>query len=273
MPLSPSEFEQIRKIVQESSGIVLDPGKQMMVEQKLKAVAEELGKGSPDAVAREVISSPRSSTSQSLVEALITPETGFFRDNRSFMALKEAVLPSLIEKRAATRTLNLWSAGCSSGQEPYSILMMMQENFPQLKGWTIRFIASDISTKVLSKAREGSYSQLEMNRGLPAPLLLKYFQKSGLQWQLKPALRSMVEFRDLNLVKPWPPLPSMDIIFMRNVLVYFQPDTKRKILEQVAGKMNKDGYLFMGLAEIPMTPDNRFQKFDYDRSGCFILRS
>ena len=149
----------------------------------------------------------------------------------------------------------------------------MQENFPQLKGWTIRFIASDISTKVLSKAREGSYSQLEMNRGLPAPLLLKYFQKSGLQWQLKPALRSMVEFRDLNLVKPWPPLPSMDIIFMRNVLVYFQPDTKRKILEQVAGKMNKDGYLFMGLAEIPMTPDNRFQKFDYDRSGCFVLRS
>jgi chemotaxis protein methyltransferase CheR len=272
MPMLQSDFDQIRKLVLERSGIVLDSGKQAMVEQKLGPVAKDKGYPDATAFAKEVIKNPLGGLSTMLIEEIATPETGFFRDNRAFKALKEAVLPQLLESRGNERTLNIWSGGCSTGQEPYSILMMLQDNFPQLKGWTIRFIATDISQKLLSRAREGVYSQLEMNRGLPAPMLLKYFQKQGLQWQVKPAIRSLIEFRELNLVKPWPPLPKMDIIFLRNVLVYFNPETKRGILDRIGQTLRPDGFMFMGMAEIPMTADNKFEKLDYERSGCFRLR-
>ncbi|MEE2960133.1 MAG: protein-glutamate O-methyltransferase CheR [Myxococcota bacterium] len=272
MPLTQSEYETIRKLVLNRSGIVLDTHKQAFTEQKLGPLAEEHGLTTLSDVVQKVASNPTGPLMQKVVEAITTPETGFFRDNRAFKALKEAVFPKLIEKRGMERALNIWSGACSTGQEPYSILMQIHENFPELKGWTIRFIATDISSKVLAQAKEGVFSQLEMNRGLPAPLLLKYFQKNGLQWQVKPVIRSLVDFRVLNLIEQWPPLPKMDIIFMRNVLVYFETETKRKILNKVADSLKPGGHLFLGMAEIPMTSENRFDKLEYERSGCFVLK-
>ena len=272
MPILQADFDQIRKLVLERSGIVLDSSKIAMVEQKMGPIAKDSGVADTSKLAQDILKNPSGSMATKLIEEIATPETGFFRDNRAFKALKQEVIPRIIEKRGVERTLNIWSGGCSTGQEPYSIVMMLQENFPQLKGWTIRFIATDISGKVLERARSGIYTQLEMNRGLPAPLLLKYFQKQGLQWQVKPAIRSLIEFREFNLVKNWPPLPKMDIIFLRNVLVYFQPETKRTVLDKVADTLRPDGFLFMGMAEIPMTRDNKFEKLDVERSGCFVLR-
>lgn len=272
MSLTQSEYETIRKLVLNRSGIVLDTHKQAFVEQKLGPLVQEQGLTTASEVAQKLASNPNDPMMQKVVEAITTPETGFFRDNRAFKALKEAVLPKLIEKCGMDRTLNIWSGGCSTGQEPYSILMLIHENFPELKGWTIRFIATDISSKSLAQAKEGVFGQLEMNRGLPAPLLLKYFHKTGLQWQVKPAIRSLVDFRALNLIEQWPALPKMDIIFLRNVLVYFQTETKRDILNKVADSLKPGGYLFMGMAEIPMTSENRFDKLEYERSGCFVLK-
>mgnify|MGYP006123080699 CR=1 FL=1 len=133
-------------------------------------------------------------------------------------------------------------------------------------------IATDISNQILSRAREGKFSQLEVNRGLPAPLLLKHFEKQGLVWQIKPLLRSSIEFRKLNLIDNWPPMPKMDVVFLRNVLIYFDVETKRKILGEVRKLLNPDGFLFLGAAEMPMSIDNAFERIDYPRSGCYKLR-
>ena len=150
--------------------------------------------------------------------------------------------------------------------------MLMRENFPQLQSWNVRFIATDISNQILNRAREGKFSQLEVNRGLPAPLLLKHFEKQGLEWQIKPQLRSSIEFRKLNLIDNWPPMPKMDVVFLRNVLIYFDVETKRRILGEVRKLLNPDGFLFLGAAEMPMSIDNAFERIDYPRSGCYKLR-
>ena len=272
MRLTNDEYSFIQELVEKRSGIVLDKGKQTFVEQQLNPLCEENGFQELSDLVRELKGSPHSRFHGHVIELVVTHETNFFRDMPAFKVLKEQVVPELLEKRQAERTLNIWSAGCSSGQEAYSVLLVLQENFPELRDWTVRFIATDISSKILKRAREGKYNQLEVNRGLPAPLLLKNFAKAGLEWQLRPELRSRVEFRELNLIDPWPPLPKMDLIFLRNVLVYFQSETKRGILANVAEQLRDDGFMFMGAAEIPMTADNVFKKIDVPRSGCFRKR-
>ncbi|PPR68424.1 MAG: Chemotaxis protein methyltransferase Cher2 [Alphaproteobacteria bacterium MarineAlpha3_Bin1] len=272
MRLTQNEYSFIQQLVEERSGIVLDNGKQTMVEQHLKPVCEENGIQELAALIHELKMSPHSRFHNLVVESVTTHETGFFRDMPAFKALKTEVLPGLLAKRQADRTLNLWSAGCSSGQEPYSVALLLQDNFPELRDWTVRFVATDISPKILKRAREGKYNQLEVNRGLPAPMLLKNFSKAGLEWQLRPEIRSRVEFRELNLIDPWPPFPKMDIIFLRNVLVYFQSEAKRAILAKIAEQLRPDGFMFMGTAEMPMTADNVFKKMDIPRAGCFRKR-
>ncbi len=207
-----------------------------------------------------------------VVEAITIHETSFFRDIHPFKCMKELVFPGLLERRAKQNSLNIWCAACSSGQEPYTVTLLLKENFPQLQSWNVRFIATDISNQILDRARNGKFSQLEVNRGLPAPLLLKHFEKHGLEWQLKPAIRSSLEFRKLNLIETWPPMPKMDVILLRNVLIYFDVETKRRILGQVRKLLHPDGYLFLGAAEMPMSIDNAFERIDFPRSGCYKLR-
>jgi chemotaxis protein methyltransferase CheR len=273
MALQQSDFDFVQKLVQQKAAIVLDNGKQYFVESRLTPLAQNTGHDSIEKLILALRQNPHNSRMvEQVVEAITIHETSFFRDVHPFKCMKEVVMPSLLEKRASQHTLNLWCAACSSGQEPYTVTMLLRENFPQLQSWNVRFIATDISNQILGRAREGKFSQLEVNRGLPAPLLLKHFEKQGLEWQIKPQLRSSIEFRKLNLIDNWPPMPKMDVVFLRNVLIYFDVETKRRILGEVRKLLNPDGFLFLGAAEMPMSIDNAFERIDYPRSGCYKLR-
>lgn len=199
-------------------------------------------------------------------------ETSFFRDFYPFEALKKVVLPQLLKKRRSSQTLNIWSAACSSGQEPYSIALLLRQYFPIFSTWKLRLIASDISEEMLSRARAACYSQLEVNRGLPPIFLKRYFHPVGEEWQLNDDIRAMVEFQQIDLTDEWLPLPSMDIIFMRNVLIYFDVPTKKAILEKVGRVLQPDGYLFLGIAETAVAFDNSFEAVKVDKAVCYRLR-
>jgi chemotaxis protein methyltransferase CheR len=198
-------------------------------------------------------------------------ETYFFRDVHPFDVLKKSVLPELIKKRESARQLNIWCAAASSGQEVYSIVMLLKENFPSLARWKINFVASDISKEMLDRCREGCYSQLEVNRGLAAPLLVKYFQKIGAHWQIKEELRRMVEWRQINLAENWDALAAPDIVFMRNVLIYFDLETRRNIFGRLSKSLKSDGYLFLGGAETPMGIDDSFKRVAVDKTSYYQI--
>ena len=165
-----------------------------------------------------------------------------------------------------------WCAACSTGQEPYSIAITWREHFAAQSSWKFEIHASDLATTILDRARLGQFNQLEVNRGLPAPILVKYFTKHGVEWHLKDEIRQLVQFRQLNLIENWPPLPMLDVIFLRNVLIYFDIETKRRISAKVRRQLRPDGYLFLGGAETPLGLDDSFERVDYERSGCYRLR-
>jgi chemotaxis protein methyltransferase CheR len=215
---------------------------------------------------------PLNGLQQKVVEAMTTNETSFFRDVQPFEMLKQMVVPELMKRRATERRLNVWCAASSTGQEPYSLAMMLRESFPSLGGWKVRISASDLSTEVLEKARRGRYSQLEVNRGLPAHLLVKYFQRQGVEWQIKDDIRNVIDYRQLNLIEPWPALPPMDVILIRNVLIYFDVETKRQILGKARRLLRPDGYLFLGGAETTLKLDDSFERVEFQRTGCYQLR-
>jgi len=207
-----------------------------------------------------------------VVEAMTTNETSFFRDFHPFEALRKSILPQIMIKRDSLKELNIWSAACSSGQEPYSIAMLLAEDLPGLAGWNIKLIASELSGQMLARAREGRYSQLEVNRGLPAKLLVKYFRQQGVDWQIAEELRRRVEFVAVNLAGYWPPLPPMDIILMRNVLIYFGVEMKKKILRKARQLLKQDGLLFLGGAETTFNLDDSFERVQFDRTICYRVR-
>ncbi len=269
MSLSEAEFSYVRDLVYRQAAIVLEKEKNYLVEARLSPLVRRHGFISMSELVAQMRSQPGNGLSWHVVEAMTTNETSFFRDIHPFELLKKNVLPELIQRRAAQRQISFWCAASSSGQEIYTILMLLRENFPQLQTWKINFIASDISKEMLDRCREGCYSQLEVNRGLPAPLLVKYFQKIGTQWQIKEDLRRMVDFRQMNLAQAWPALPSMDIIFMRNVLIYFDVETKKAILSRMKKVFKPDGYLFLGGAETTLNIDESFKRVQIDKTAYY----
>jgi chemotaxis protein methyltransferase CheR len=275
MPISAAEFEYVRALIRERAGIALEPGKEYLVESRLDPLARQEGFPTLTHFLASLKSSPLASgLHHKVVQAMTTNETSFFRDVRPFEVLKTLVLPELIAQRTAQRALNFWSAACSTGQEPYSVALVMREALPTLlPTWNFRFIASDISTEVLARAIQGRYSQLEVNRGLPASLLVKYFQKEGNEWQIKADVRRMVEFREINLTEPWSILPTMDIVFMRNVLIYFSVETKKAILVKVRRLLKPAGFLFLGSSETTLNLDDGFEPVPADRTACYRLRA
>ncbi|MBE9039450.1 protein-glutamate O-methyltransferase CheR, partial [Oscillatoriales cyanobacterium LEGE 11467] len=202
----------------------------------------------------------------------IPTETSFFRDADFFDALKSSVFPELLQHRRIDRQLNIWSAACTSGQEPYSLAMELQAYFPLLTKWELELVASDMSLEMLTKARRGFYSQEEVERRLPPELLTRYFHQQGDRWQIAPSIRSMVQFRTINLLAPWPPLPPMDLVVMRNVLIYFDKPTRRNILTRVRQILKPDGYLFLGVTETPFGADRAFESVKFDRAIGYRLR-
>jgi chemotaxis protein methyltransferase CheR len=272
MAINGNEFNYIRKLVREQSALVLEPGKEYLVESRLQLLARREGVTSVQELLARLRADASGGLQRKVVEAMITAETTFFRDVRPFDSLRKVVLPEILARRTSDRTLNLWCAATSAGQEPYSVAMMLREDFPATVGWNVRFIASDLSRELLERAREGRYSQLEVNRGLPAALLVKYFRKCGSEWQIHAGIRSMIEFQEINLAKPWPALPRMDIILMRNVLIYFDIETKKIILQLARRLLKPDGYLFLGGSETTIGLNDSFEPLTNDRPCCFRLR-
>ncbi|TWU51935.1 CheR family methyltransferase [Rubripirellula reticaptiva] len=254
-------FDYISQLIVRKSAIVIDPGKNYLVESRLLPVARAHGMASLDELVQALQKPGAVALVDEVVDAMTTNESSFFRDLHPFNALREEVIPSLISRRSKERVLNVWSNACSSGQEVYSIAMLIREHFPELAGWRVRLTATDLSKQILQKAQSGIYTQTEINRGLPMPMLLKYFQRDGMHWRISDEIRRMVEFKALNLIEPWPSmLPKMDIVFLRNVLIYFSVDTKKQILDKVHRVMQSDGALFLGGAESTMNLNVKFDR-------------
>ncbi|MCB1776732.1 MAG: protein-glutamate O-methyltransferase CheR [Candidatus Competibacteraceae bacterium] len=269
---SASDFNFIRELVRRHSAIVLETDKDYLIETRLAPLAKQTGFASLTALiaALRANSAPPQLRKQ-VVEAITTHETSFFRDTHPFEALKTTVLPELFALRPSAN-VTLWCAACSSGQEPFSIAMLVHEHFPTLRN-RVRIIATDLSGAILARAHAGIYSQIEVNRGLPAVLLTKYFQKQGLQWRIRPEIRQMVEFRQNNLVEPWPSFPPLDLVFMRNVLIYFDLSTKKAILARVRSVLKSTGYLFLGSSETTLNLDNAFEPISIGKSVCYKQRT
>ncbi len=271
MAITGADFDYIRSLVRVRSALVLDSGKKYLVESRLDPLARQEGFSSLEQMVSSLRSVPSSDLHRKIVEAMTTNETSFFREIRVFDMFRKTILPRLLASRISQRSLNLWCAAASTGQEPYSMAMVLREHFPALHGWNVKLIASDISTVMLARARTGRYNQFEINRGLPAHLLVKYFEKHD-GWELKEEIRRMVEFREINLIDPWPALPPMDVIFMRNVLIYLDLETKKNILAKVGRLLDPAGYLVLGASETTINLDASFEPLSLGGSTCFRLR-
>lgn len=270
MVITSEEFDFIARLVEQRTGIVLEKGKEYLVEGRLMPLVRREGQASmADLVDRLKAGALAEPLARRVCEAMTTNETSFFRDIHPFDVLRKHVLPPLMERRRASRELNIWCAASSTGQEPYTVAMILLESFPELKDWKVWFTATDISTEVLTRARSGRYTQLEVNRGLPASLLVKYFNRDGLEWEISPALRKMIDFREMNINGSWIPMPRLDLIFMRNILIYFSVETKRQILGKARKLLREDGGLFLGGAETTLNIDPCYERVPFDRSGFY----
>lgn len=275
MPIAPHEYEFIRDLVRSKSGITLEAGKEYLVETRLLPLSRSEGCASIDELLTRMKSGPQAlALTRKVIEAMTTNETSFFRDIHPFEALRDTVIPDLIKRRQATKTLSIWCGAASSGQEPYTVAMVLKEHFPQLfvEGWRISFVATDLSSEMIRRCREGRFSQLEINRGLPATLMVKYFKKHGMEWQIDESLRRMIDFREMNLCDDWPSLAApgtLDLVFMRNVLIYFSLETKRQILGKVRRLLRPDGYLFLGGAETTLNIDDNYDRLQIQKTGIY----
>jgi len=272
-PLSRLDFEYVRSLVRQASSVILDDSKTYLVISRLLPVARSNEFETVGALISHLRSSPLGDLHSRSVEAILTTETSFFRDLHPFMALRDEILPELIQRRSpTTRTLSIWSAGCSSGQEPHSIAMILRDRFANLGGWKLQLNASDLSHQMVERARRGTYSQLEVNRGLPAPYLVRFFDQVGDQWVLKDDVRKMFSFFQQNLHEEWTSLPALDVILLRNVLIYFDVATRRKVLRQVRRLLRPDGYLLLGSAETTLNLDDLFERTRVGRAVFYQIR-
>jgi chemotaxis protein methyltransferase CheR len=270
-PIDEPAFEYVRKLVRDQAAIALEPNKQYLVESRLLPLARRHGWQSVRELVAQLRGRPISDLHAQVVEAMAISETSFFRDGHPFEALAEGVLPSLIAARQTTRTLAIWSAACSTGQEPYSIALLLAERFPQLASWKIQIHATDLSRSALDQAAAGEYTQLEVSRGLPEHLLAKYFAKSGARWSLRPEIRQRVQFTRANLIEPWPRLPPLDIVLLRNVLIYFTPEAKRDILARLKRRLAGDGVLLLGGAETTLGIDDDWRRDSHGKTSLYRL--
>ena len=272
MSLAATDFDYISTMVRDRSAIVLERGKEYLIEARLLPLARQRGAGTVAGLVQELRRAPLGPLRDLVVEAMTTNETSFFRDAHPFTALSDHLLPDLVRARSGERSLNIWCAACSSGQEPYSIAILVHDIVGADPAWRVRILATDLSPAMLARTKAGSYSQFEVNRGLPANLLVRHFRRQGLEWQIEEPLRRMIETRLVNLDVELPSMPSMDIIFLRNVLIYFDVATKRRILARIRRVMRPDGYLVLGGAETTLNLDDSFERVQIGRAPMYRLR-
>jgi len=268
MTLTATGFDWVRALVHKESAIVLQPGKEYLVEARLLPIARQLGLSDVGEFVDSVRTRPSADHTRRIVEALTTNETSWFRDGDPFSALSSTVLPSLLAKRNAGERLQIWSAACSSGQEPYTIAMLLEDALPNAAS-RVSITATDLSREMVERTRAGRFSQLEVNRGLPAPMLIRHFTRVGSEWEVSPALRRMVTAGECNLAAPLPRMGPFDVVYLRNVLIYFDLPTKRSILSNVRTLMRPDGWLFLGAAETTLGVDDSWERVVIGRTSAY----
>jgi chemotaxis protein methyltransferase CheR len=266
--VTPNDYDFLRKCLKERSGLVLLADKQYLVESRLLPVARKAGLATLGELVGMLRSAHDPALMTTVVEAMTTNESFFFRDKVPFEHFRATIMPALIEARRAARSIRIWCAAASTGQEPYSLAMCLKEIGSEILGWRIEILATDLSGEVLEKARQGIYSQFEVQRGLPIQLLVKHFTRSGEFWQIAPELRAMVHYRQLNLLADFSQFGTFDLVFCRNVLIYFDAATKTDVLNRLARVTAPDGYLVLGAAETVVGLTDRF-KMVADRRGLY----
>ncbi len=270
--LSDADFAFVRDFIKREAAIVLDDGKEYLVTSRLAPLVRRDGFGTITELVAALRSRPASALGGDVIDALTTNETSFFRDLHPFESLRTDVLPEIVAARQRDKRLRIWCGASSSGQEPYCIAMVIREHFPALADWDIEIRATDISPSMLAKAERGEYSQLEVNRGLPAPMLMKYFKRAGARWAIDPEIRRMVRFSKLNLGTEWPGHGTHDLVFLRNVLIYFDVATKSSILQRVRRHLADDGLLILGGAETAVGVEGRFERQMIGRTVWYRAR-
>jgi chemotaxis protein methyltransferase CheR len=270
MTLPAAEFAFIRDLVHADSAMVLAPGKEYLVESRLLPLARETGLGAVVDLVTALRQQPDPVLRSRVVDAMTINETSWFRDRAPFTALAQ-----IAAERLATspRPLQVWSAACASGQEPYTIAMVLRDLLAERPSATARVLATDLSQAMVDRTRTASYSQLEVNRGLPAAELVRSFERVGAQWRVRPELRALVEARRFNLAQPFPALPAFDVVFLRNVLIYFDLPTKQEVLRRVRAALAPGGYLFLGSAETTLNIDTAFEPVSIGPATAYRVRA
>ncbi len=267
--ISSENYAYLQQQIYRSSGIVLDDSKRYLLEARLTPIVRKQNLKSINDLCSLLRATSQPSIAREITEAMTTNETLFFRDSTPFTLLREKIIPALIEQRKLSRQFSIWSAAASSGQEAYSIAMTILEM--GLKDWKIDILGTDLAEKVLDRARAGKYIQIEVNRGLPAAYLVKYFNRQGLEWQIKDEVRRMVRFQQFDLRQPMNGLGPFDIVFCRNVLIYFDLETKKSILRQIEGTLRYGGSLLLGAAETTMNLNTSMDRQTID-AGTFYVK-
>lgn len=264
-----ADFELYKGLLYERSGLVVTPDKSYLLDSRLTPVAKKWNFSSLEMMTVQLRAIPDPALVKDIVEAMTTNETSFFRDTKPFQLFQEVVLPHMLQARATKRTVRIWCAASSSGQEPYSLAMTLKEKEAQLRGWKFEITATDISEEILEQARKGVYTQFEVQRGLPIQYLMKYFEQVGENWKLKDEIRNSVRFAAFNLLGDMTRMGTFDVIFCRNVLIYFDDKTKAGVLEKMSRALEKDGFLFLGGAETVLGISDKFSPMP-EKRGLYI---
>lgn len=270
--MNSEDFKFYKKFLHEKSGLVLTEEKTYLLESRLVPLLPTCNFASLDQLTKALKFSPEPKLIQQVVDAMTINETLFFRDNRPFTQFKTSVLPALIKARGNKKSMRIWSAASSTGQEPYSIAMILDEALAKTPDWKVDILATDLSENALKQAKEARYNQFEIQRGLPIQMVMKYFVQDGQSWNLNEKIRKMVKFENFNLLDKMERFGTFDIIFCRNVLIYFDEDTKKKILNNLVKRLSPDGYLFLGGSEtvIGLCPELKMQQ---GCPGLYCLKS
>jgi len=263
--MTPQSFETMASLLRNGSGLTIGPDKLYLLETRLAPLLRAHRLADLDALASKLRGGAAEALEREVIEAMTTNESSFFRDDKPFVHVRTSALPRLHATRPPGAKLRIWSAAASTGQEAYSLAMLLAEQRAALGAREVEIVGTDIAREPLARARGGVYSQFEVQRGLPVTLLVKYFKKDGNNWRLDDGIRAMASFREWNLLGDLRPLGTFDLVFCRNVLIYFDPPTKARALEAIARQMAPDGLLYLGGAETVLGVTERFVPQQGDR--------
>lgn len=271
-PVTDSAFAMFQQLLRNRAGFVLEDDKKYLVEMRLAPLLRRFEFVSFDQLTAGMQNGRSPVTEQMVIEALLNGETTFFRDISCFQSLEKTVIPEIVRRRSSSRRMRIWCAAASTGQEPYSLAMMLASSFPELEGWDVRILATDYSAHHLERARAARYTQFEINRGLPARMLVKYFSQEGNEWVVRPEIRRRVDFAPMNLIASWPVMEPVDLMLLRNVMIYWDQTTQRAVLGRVRDVIGTEGFLVLGGAETTYFLDKAFDRYGDNGSCCFVLR-